>query len=109
MPATSPRARSAWWSRPPRDRPRTTTVNRQPARSRSKPKRTKWSGCAQERAEFYLLVDRALKAAKVTLFTEPNPERGIYEGEQSWAFGETVVLPEPFGVEIPTGEWEPWE
>ncbi|MBO2459779.1 hypothetical protein [Actinomadura violacea] len=27
----------------------------------------------------------------------------------SWEFGETVKLPDPFGLEITTDEWEPWQ
>jgi hypothetical protein len=27
----------------------------------------------------------------------------------AWKFGETISLPEPFGIKIPTGEWLPWE
>ncbi|NYD45875.1 hypothetical protein BJY14_001858 [Actinomadura luteofluorescens] len=27
----------------------------------------------------------------------------------SWEFGEAVKLPEPFGLEITTDEWEPWQ
>ena len=86
----------------------TANSDREPGRSRAKPKRTKWNGYAHEEVEFYLLVDRAPNKATVTLFTEPNSARGIYDGTQSWKFGETVVLPEPFGVEIATDAWAPW-
>lgn len=85
----------------------TAADDRVPGRKRTRP--TKWNGYAHEEVEFYLLVDRAPDKAKVTLYTEPNPARGSYLGEQSWTFGETVLLPEPFGVEIPTDAWEPWE
>jgi hypothetical protein len=27
----------------------------------------------------------------------------------TWKVGETISLPEPYGVEIPTDEWEPWQ
>lgn len=85
----------------------TAAEDRQPGERRDRP--TKWNGYAHEEVAYYLLVDRAPTEAAVTLFTEPNPARGIYAGEQSWKFGETVVLPEPFGVEIPTDSWQPWE
>lgn len=61
----------------------TTGYDRRPGRSRSAPRQTKRIGYAREDVEFYVLVDRAPKAARVTLFTEPDPQRGIYEREQS--------------------------
>jgi hypothetical protein len=85
----------------------TAADDREPGRQRTRP--TKWNGYAHEEVEFYLLVDRAPNRARVTLFTEPNPARGIYVGEKHWSFGETVVLPEPFGIEIPTATWMPWD
>jgi Putative restriction endonuclease len=80
--------------------------DREPGSKRGRP--TKWNGYAHEGVEFYLLVDRAPNKTRVTLFTDPDPARGVYVSEQHWAFGETVVLPEPFGVEIPTDAWVPW-
>lgn len=85
----------------------TAADDREPGRQRARP--TKWNGYAYEEVEFYLLIDRAPNKALVTLYTEPNPARGLYLAEQQWKFGETIVLPEPFGVEIPTAEWLPWE
>ena len=84
----------------------TAAEDRVPGRKRERP--TKWNGYAREGIEFYLLVDRAPNKTIVTLFTEPNPARGIYLGTQSWKFGESVILPEPFGVEIATDAWAPW-
>lgn len=81
--------------------------DREPGRQRARP--TKWNGYAHEEVEFYLLVDRAPNKALITLYTEPNPARGRYLAEQRWKFGDTVTLPEPFGIEIPTGDWLPWQ
>lgn len=80
--------------------------DREPGERRTR--RTKWNGYAHEEVGYYLLVDRAPNHAMVTLFTEPNPARGIYLAQRSWKFGETIVLPEPFAVEISTAAWEPW-
>jgi hypothetical protein len=85
----------------------TAANDRKPGSRRRRP--TKWNGYANEGLEFYLLVDRAPNKAAVTLFTEPDPGLGTYRSAQQWAFGETIVLPEPFGIEIPTKAWQPWE
>lgn len=66
---------------------------------------TKWNGYAHEGAGFYLLVDRAPGRACSTLFSEPYLPGGVFRGAKRWNFGETIVLPEPFGVEIPTEDW----
>ncbi|MBS2966064.1 Uma2 family endonuclease [Actinocrinis puniceicyclus] len=71
--------------------------------------RTKWNGYAHEGVPFYLLVDRAPSVARVSLFTDPYLPDGVYQTEKHWAFGETIVLPEPFRVEIPTDVWRPWQ
>lgn len=70
---------------------------------------TKWKGYAHEGVEFYLLVDRAPDKRCVTLYSEPDLPDGVYDSAKAWEFGETIVLPEPFGVEIPTEGWLPWE
>ncbi|MBS2966063.1 Uma2 family endonuclease [Actinocrinis puniceicyclus] len=85
----------------------TAADDREPGRQRARP--TKWNGYAHEEVEFYLLVDRAPNKALATLYSEPNPARGLYLDEQRWKFGETITLPEPFGVEIPTEDWLTWE
>jgi hypothetical protein len=85
----------------------TAADDRAPGPHRVRP--TKWKGYAREGVEFYLLVDRAPRAAKATLFTEPDLAEGVYGVEQSWPFGESLLLPEPFKVEIPTSLWEPWD
>ena len=33
---------------------------------------------------------------------------GAYLHQDTWEFGETVLLPDPFELEIPTGNWRPW-
>ena len=75
-----------------------------PRRRRS----TKWNGYAREGIEFYLRVDRDPREAKATLFTDPDRARGEYGTSRDWAFGETVVLPEPFGIDIHIDSWRPW-
>jgi Uma2 family endonuclease len=75
-----------------------------PRRRRS----TKWNGYAREGIPHYLLVDRDPREAKVTLFTEPNRVTGEYASFQTWAFGDALSLPEPFGVSVATTQWHPW-
>ncbi|MEO3787853.1 Uma2 family endonuclease [Actinocorallia sp. B10E7] len=82
---------NAWRDRPPLDGPA-----------------TKWTAYARAEIPYYLLVDRDPKAARAVLYTIPHAANGAYLDEQVWSFGETITLPDPFGVEIPTGEWLPW-
>lgn len=70
---------------------------------------TKWTGYARAEVPYYLLVDRDPKIAQVVLYTIPDAAAGAYLDKQVWSFGETVVLPEPFRLEIPTRTWRPWE
>ncbi|WP_344893654.1 Uma2 family endonuclease [Actinomadura meridiana] len=70
---------------------------------------TKWNGYARVGIPYYLLVDRDPQETRTTLFTDPDTADGKYLSSVSWAFGEAVKLPEPFGLEIPTDEWEPWQ
>lgn len=44
----------------------------------------------------------------MTLFGEPDHEAGTYRTLDTWKFGEAVRLPEPFGFEIRTDLWRPW-
>jgi Uma2 family endonuclease len=74
-----------------------------------RPGASKWSGYARTAIPFYLLVDRSPRIARTTLYTEPDIHAGTYKALSTWEFGETIKLPEPFAVEIPTGDWEPWE
>ncbi|MFI0409712.1 Uma2 family endonuclease [Actinomadura sp. 3N508] len=87
--------------------PSTVHEDRLPGKRRVKP--TKWSGYARVGIPYYLLVDRDPKAARTTLFSDPDTSKGVYSASVSWEFGEAVKLPEPFGLEIPTDIWEPWQ
>ncbi|MBB5914277.1 Uma2 family endonuclease [Nocardia transvalensis] len=86
--------------------PSNAAEDRQPGPRRVRP--SKWNGYARVGIGYYLLVDRDPKAAATTLFTGPDRESGSYRQSVSWKFGETITLPEPFGVSLPTDEWEPW-
>ena len=72
-------------------------------------RRSKWNGYALVGVPFYLLVDRDPRRLAVTLYSDPDTESGAYRESREWRFGETVALPEPFAVEIPTDEWEAWD
>jgi hypothetical protein len=85
----------------------TASTDREPDSDRER--WTKWNGYAHEGVEFYLLVDRGPEAGCVSLFSEPDLPDGVYRRRERWMFGETVVLPEPFGIEIPTEGWQPWD
>ncbi|GAA0581199.1 hypothetical protein GCM10009546_49570 [Actinomadura livida] len=45
----------------------------------------------------------------VNKFCIPDRSIGAYLHQESWEFGETVQLPEPFNVEIETSRWRPWK
>ncbi|WP_106403002.1 Uma2 family endonuclease [Actinocorallia populi] len=81
--------------------------DRRPAKANTK--FSKWRDYAQVGIPYYLLVDRDPKAKVITLYSIPDAATGAYLQEESWKFGETVVLPEHLGVEIPTDEWLPWD
>ena len=70
---------------------------------------TKWNGYARAGIPYYLLVDRDPRAAQTKLYSNPDQASGIYMHELIWEFGQAIRLPEPFGFEIPTDEWEPWK
>ena len=70
---------------------------------------TKWNGYAKVGIPYYLLVDRDPRAAQTRLYSNPDPSTGAYMHDVTWDFGHTIRLPEPFGFEIPTDEWEPWK
>jgi Uma2 family endonuclease len=71
-------------------------------------KQTKWQSYARAEIPDYLLIDRDPKVARSTLYSIPDAQSAAYLHEESWPFGETITLPEHFGFEIPTTEWEPW-
>ncbi|WP_460366196.1 Uma2 family endonuclease [Actinocorallia lasiicapitis] len=82
--------------------------DRRPRAGARKP--TKWQGYARAGIPYYLLVDRDPKVARVTLYSVPDERAGAYLQEESWGFGEPVVLPEHFGVAgINTAEWLCWD
>lgn len=69
----------------------------------------KWNGYARVGIPCYLLVDRDPKEARTTLFSRPSTTSGDDWEAVARAFGDSIKLPEPFGLEIPTDEWEPWQ
>ncbi|WP_344589854.1 Uma2 family endonuclease [Actinomadura vinacea] len=89
--------------------PSRSALDRPPADPHSETGRTKWSGYAQVKIAYYLLVDRSPKAAKTTLYSIPAQDSSAYLHEESWPFGETIRLPEPFDIEVDTSLWEPWK
>ncbi|MGP4026962.1 Uma2 family endonuclease [Actinomadura sp. 3N407] len=90
---TSPKG--AEFDRPPQPTPRR--------------KKNKWSGYARSEVPYYLLVDRSPKMAKTTLYSIPDQGTGAYLHQESWDFGETIHLPEPFNIEVDTTHWKPWK
>lgn len=84
--------------------PSNASSDRQPTLRRSES--TKWNGYAQVGIPYYLLIDRDPRRAQVILYSQPDRDSAAYEHLRTWEFGETVRLPEPFDVEIPTNEWE---
>ncbi|MGI5167715.1 Uma2 family endonuclease [Spirillospora sp. CA-253888] len=84
--------------------------DRRPSAHRGQEQRpTKWTGYARAEIPYYLLVDRDPKVASTTLYSIPDQATGAYLHKETWAFGETVLLPEPFGIEIDTSRWKPWK
>jgi Uma2 family endonuclease len=81
--------------------------DREPGRLGRRP--TKWGGYASTGIPYYLLVDRDPRLPRTTLYADPDVHAGTYEALTTWKFGETIELPEPFGLRIPTDEWEPWD
>jgi Uma2 family endonuclease len=83
--------------------------DRPPAGDRARRKPTKWWGYARVGIPYYLLVDRDPKIAATTLFSIPDQGSSAYLHRESWEFGATVRLPEPFNIEIDTAGWRPWQ
>lgn len=71
-------------------------------------RRTKWNGYASAGIPFYLLIDRDPKVMSSTLYSEPHRAGAIYTASQTWPFGETIELPQPFGMSIATDRWFAW-
>ncbi|WP_169813978.1 Uma2 family endonuclease [Actinomadura kijaniata] len=78
-------------------------------RPRTRRNDNKWNSYAASGIPYYLLVDRDPKVARVFLYSIPDEATAAYLHEDSWAFGETIRLPEPLDFEIDTELWEPWE
>ena len=86
--------------------PSNAKTDREPERP---PKReTKWEWYARAEIPYYLLVDPDPKIAQTTLYSIPDQGSAAYLHKESWDFGETITLPDPFSVEIPTTFWRPW-
>lgn len=82
--------------------------DRPPAGDRELRKPTKWWGYARVGIPYYLLVDRDPKVANTTLYSIPDLGSCAYLHRESWDFGTTIYLPEPFNIEISTSGWMPW-
>jgi hypothetical protein len=39
----------------------------------------------------------------------PDQASGAYLHQETWSIGETIILPDPIGIEIPTDSWKPWD
>lgn len=76
-------------------------------RPREHRKLTKWNGYARSEIPYYLLIDRDPGVSRITLYSIPDGASGGHLHQDTWEFGETVVLPDPFGLEIPAA-WRPW-
>lgn len=87
--------------------PSNASDDRQPGKTRERP--TKWNGYARAEVPYYLLIDRSPKAGRSTLYSIPDGGTGAYLHEESWDFGETINLPEQFGIVIPTDQWQTWD
>jgi hypothetical protein len=80
-----------------------------PPRQTPPREKNKWTGYAKAEVPYYLLIDRAPKIARSTLYCIPDRATGAYLHQESWAFGETIHLPDPFDLEIDTSHWMTWE
>ncbi|MEV0581773.1 Uma2 family endonuclease [Nonomuraea sp. NPDC050310] len=71
-------------------------------------RRNKWRAYARAEIPYYLLVDLDPQVATTTLYSIPDPASAAYLHSESWALGETTVLPDPLTLEIPTDTWLTW-
>lgn len=69
----------------------------------------KWCGYARAEIPYYLLIDLDPAVSRITLYSIPDQTSGAYLHEESWGLGETITLPDPIGIEIPTDNWKPWD
>ncbi len=86
-----------------------TAVNDREPKAGRRPAGTKWSGYAHSGIPYYLLIDRDPRAAKATLYGMPERRSGMYKEIRSWDFGETIRIGAPFGFDISTEQWTPWD
>jgi Uma2 family endonuclease len=84
-------------------------LDRPPSDANKRIGRNKWAGYAQVEIPYYLLVDRSPKVARATLYSIPDSATRAYLHQESWSFGETITLPEPFDIEISTEIWRTWK
>jgi Uma2 family endonuclease len=82
--------------------------DRPPAKDGTRRKQTKWWGYALAGIPYYLLVDRDPKVSSTTLYSIPDRRSRAYLHRESWEFGATIDLPEPFNVKVKTDDWETW-
>ncbi|MGP3958486.1 Uma2 family endonuclease [Nonomuraea sp. 3N208] len=68
----------------------------------------KWCGYARAEIPYYLLIDLDPAVSAITLYSIPDQASAAYLHEESWSIGETIALPDPIGIEIPTDKWKPW-
>lgn len=68
-------------------------------------RKEKREGYARGGVPFYLLVDRWSRPAAATLFSEPAGKD--YQQAVTVPFGESILLPEPFNVEIDSSRFRP--
>jgi Uma2 family endonuclease len=69
----------------------------------------KGNGYAAAEIPYHLLVDRCPKRARNTLYSIPDQGTAAYLHSDTWEFGETIRLPDPFDIEIDTSRWSPWD
>ncbi|MGP3914814.1 Uma2 family endonuclease [Nonomuraea sp. 10N515B] len=87
--------------------PSTANRDRPPADKQSG--KGKWCGYARAEIPYYLLVDLDPAVSAVTLYSIPDQASAAYLHKENWSLGETITLPDPIRIEIPTDDWKPWE
>ncbi|RVX47170.1 putative restriction endonuclease [Nonomuraea polychroma] len=69
----------------------------------------KWCGYARAEIPYYLLIDLDPSVSRISLYSIPDQASGAYLHQESWSLGETITLPDPIEIEIPTEDWKPWD
>lgn len=67
----------------------------------------KWQGYAAAGIPLYLLVDRWSRPAATRLFSAPEPADRKYQQAVMVPFGASILLPEPFDIEVDSSEFQP--